>query len=129
MPPESSLAGPPGPFGLYSDAARRIADAHNLVLLTNGRSVAGKWIACKLSDGTSDGVLYDSRTHAVRHQLHEKQCAYLQIQPEPMSNQEAAAYLRFVRDVYDAGLSMPDPDNPDREVMPQYQFQQLRRQP
>ena len=126
MSGESMLAGDPGPLGTYSDAARRIADTHNLHQAVNGTTAVGKWIACRLSDGVSDDTLYDTRTDAVRHQLHEKQCAYVQIQPEHMSYRDAASYLAFVRHVYDAGLSMPDPDNPEREIMPTYQFQQLR---
>lgn len=122
--PESLLAGEPGPLGTYSDASRRLTDAHNLALAVHGRSAIGRFIACRMSDGTSDGTLYDTLTDAKRHQLHETQCAYVCIQEAPMPYKEGAAYLAYVRGVYDAGYRMPDVDSGGGEIelVPTYLF-------
>ena len=71
-----------------------------------------QWAAIRLSDGGSDGVLYDTRADAVSHQLHEKHCCYVMIPPDGMSPQEADVYLEFNRAAYDAGWSMSDPEQP-----------------
>ena len=115
---DSLLAGKAGPFGTYSDESRRLTDAHNLALAVHGKSAIGRFIACRMSDGSSDGTLYDTRTDAVRHQLHEQQCAYVCVQDAPMSYREGSGYLNYVRAVYDAGFRMPDPANGGGEIEP-----------
>lgn len=92
---------------IYSDAARRCSD--NVTLAAIARQV-GRWIAIRLSDGGYDNAIYDTRADAVRHQLHETQCAYIQVQPGGMTPMEADAFLSYSRAVYDAGFRMPDPD-------------------
>lgn len=107
MNPESGLAGDPGPLGAYSDAARRVSDAITLHLLADGDGNHGKWCAFRLSDGTSDGVVYDDPVVAADHQLHYKQCAYIQIHRGGMSPRAASVMLNYYGTVYDAGNVPP----------------------
>lgn len=76
--------------------------------------LANSWIAVRLSDGGTDGVLYDSRRDAVLHQAYEKQCAYLHLRAAPggMQVREAYAFLKFHRDAYDSGYTFIDPEHP-----------------
>lgn len=93
-----------------TDDGRRLADAHNAALAGGGR---GRWIAARLSDGGTDGVIYDVRADAVRHQIHETQCAYIRVHPSRMEPAEGTAILRVHREAYDAGYRMVDPaDSP-----------------
>jgi hypothetical protein len=101
MNPESGLAGDPGPLGTYSDAARRVSDAITLHLLADGDGNFGKWLAFRLSDGTSDGVVYDDPVAAADHQLHYKQCAYIQIHRGGLSAKGAQVMLTYYRTVFD----------------------------
>lgn len=95
------------------DSARRCSD---VVRAHVAAGHAGRWVAVRLSDGGGDGVLYDRRRDAVRHQLHETQCAYLRIPRDDMSPRAAAVYLRLHRQLYAAGLTLTDPDS-DRELI------------
>lgn len=100
----------PGPLGQYSDAARRCADIITLHLLADKEDNVGRWVAIRLSDGGSDGKVYDSRAEAVKWQLHEHQCAYVCILPDGMNPRQAEIFLKFNRQLYDNGARMPDPD-------------------
>jgi len=102
------------PVCMPSDSAKRAADSINLHIHANGHDAFGKWVAIRLSDGSSDGVLYDTRVDAIRHQLHERQCAYFRIPPfgETISVAEAETFLNYNRSIYDAGYRMPDPEAP-----------------
>jgi hypothetical protein len=95
---------------VYSDAARRCSDTIRTHIVAG---MAGRWCAIRLSDGGSDGVVYDTRADAVGHQLHEQQCAYVLIPYDDMSPRAAEAYLRFHRSVYDAGMRLVDPERPN----------------
>jgi hypothetical protein len=92
------------------DAAKRCSDSIRLHIACG---MAGKWVAIRLSDGGSDGVVYDTRGDAIRHQLHETLCAYVKIPLDDMPTEEAAIFLAFNRRVYDAGYRMTDPEQPD----------------
>lgn len=98
---DSNLAGDPGPLGVYSDAARRISDAVNLHLMADPDGAHLKWCAFRLSDGTSDGVLYDNPVDAADHQLHYKACAYIQIHRSGISPKAASVMLTYYRTVFD----------------------------
>lgn len=91
-----------------TDDGRRLSDAVTLAILAGGR---GAWIAARLSDGGTDGQIYDTRTDAIRHQLHEDQCAYIRV---PLAGDmppiEATAYLDFNRRRLAAGFRMVDPE-------------------
>jgi hypothetical protein len=93
----------------YSDAAKRIADAMTLHSVHGGKT--GSWLAFSLSDGYSDGVLYDSRNAAVDHQLHESLCLYVQLVPGGMQPREAEELLKAYRHIYDAGFRVHGPED------------------
>lgn len=106
---------PGGAFaGAVPDEARRMADQINLHL------AAGKvahWAAIRLHDGGSDGIAYETRAAAIRHQLHEQFCTYVLMHPGGMTPAEAWAVLRFTRWAYDNGFRITSPEDPD-PVMP-----------
>lgn len=93
----------------YSDRARRASDIVNGHLLGTPGCV-GRWVALRLSDGGSDGNLYDRKADAVRHQLHPEQCAYLCIPPDGLTPHMAEVFLRFNEGLYRAGARLQDPD-------------------
>lgn len=111
------MEAPMTPFGaLVKEDGRRLSDAVNLAVLLGG---AGRWIAGRLSDGSTDGLIYDSKADAIRHQLHENQCAYVKVPPGGMPPLEATRYLQIHRELYAAGARLADPDmTPDLELMP-----------
>jgi len=92
------------------DAARRCSDAVNSALTFYGDGACGRWIAVRLSDGGTDGQLYDTKADAVRHQLHEMMCAYICIVPTGMPVDDARRFLAVNRKLYDAGMRLSDPD-------------------
>lgn len=104
---ESMMAGDPGPLGLYSDEARRISDTITMHLLADPNGNHLKWCAFRLSDGTTDGVVYDDPVAAADQQLHYKQCAYIQIHRTGISPKAASVMLEYYRRVYDAGNVPP----------------------
>jgi hypothetical protein len=96
----------------WSDAAKRASD------IVNGYRAFVPWdelktkvIAIRLSDGGSDGVLYDSKREAVKHQVDEFLCAYVFMRNlmGGATPREMELYLKWNRDAYDAGMRMPDP--------------------
>lgn len=100
------------------DAAKRLSNYVNNVCVFQPLDVVlNSWIAVRLSDGSTDGVLYESRRDAVRHQPYEKQCAYLSLRAAPggMEVQAAYALLKLHRDAYDHpeyNISFIDPEHP-----------------
>lgn len=92
------------------DAGKRTSEAVNIHLRMLGMEAVGKWVAVRLADGGSDHVLYDTKADAVRHQLHEFQCAYVCIPPLGMPPADAERYLTVTRQMYDAGVRLADPD-------------------
>lgn len=98
------------PDAAFSDAARRCAESVNLHVQAIGDQAYGRWVAVRLSDGGSDGVLYDHKQDAIDHQLHETMCAYVSIPPGGMTVEDAEAYLRLNRMLYDAGCRLADPE-------------------
>lgn len=100
------------PLGNHSDAAKRVSDQYKLHRVAMGMAATGKWFAARLTDGTSDGVLYDNKRDAVRHQHHnEKYFAFICIAPSDMSVCDADIFIKTQRTLYDAGLRMSDPDD------------------
>lgn len=105
------------------DAAKRLSDyVNNLGTHKTHEELVNSWIAVRLSDGSWDGVLYDSRKAAVSHQSDEFLCAYLSTRSAQsgMSVRDAHTFLAFHRAAYDAGFRLPDPDhaNGGRELIP-----------
>jgi hypothetical protein len=97
------------------DPARRAADIINGLLVAHPwDECKGSWVAIRLSDGGSDGVLYDSKRAAVRHQTNEFTCAYVALRSlmGGATAREMAHFLSYCRKAYDAGFRLPDPDAP-----------------
>jgi hypothetical protein len=98
-----------------SDAAKRMADIINgLVSFTPVWDLRTKWIAVRLSDGGTDGVLYDSRDDAIRHQIDERFCAYVCMASMVQGAKplDCAIYLEFHRQAYDANMRLHEPEAP-----------------
>lgn len=91
----------------FSDDAKRCSDQIRLHIVAG---MQGKWAAIRLSDGGSDGIAYDTREDAIRHQLHEKQCAYIKIPWDDMPPEHAERFLAIQRELYDAGFRFCDPE-------------------
>lgn len=99
------------PVKIHTPAARRCSDAVNLHVSALGFDAAGKWVAVRLADGSSDGTLYDKKRDAVRHQSDEKLCAYVCIPPSGMNPCRAESFIKMSRMAYDAGFRLADPDD------------------
>lgn len=96
------------------DAAKRAADTINGQLaLCRPWYLSNKWMAFRLSDGSSDGVLYDSKRDAVKHQSDEFLCFYVSFRNCAMGTnaREVAMWLVMHRQAYDKGYRFVDPDH------------------
>lgn len=101
----------------HDDAAKRAADQHNLHIAAGAHNAVGKWIAIALADGDSDGVLYDSKTDAIRHQHHnEMYYMFVCVGPASLSVCEMASFLHTNRMMHDAGIPLTDPREVIRRV-------------
>lgn len=100
------------------DSAKRISDAYALHKLALGDDAIGKWIACRLDDGTSDNNAYDSKRTAIRYQhSNENLYCYVQIGPWQMSPAEAERFLAVHRAMYSRGLRLTDPDTGGKDII------------
>lgn len=95
---------------VFPDYARRASYEINIHVAAGN---AGKWAAIRLHDGGSDGVPYDTRGDAIRHQLHEQYCTYIKVPPDGMPPDEAMKLISLYRMFYDAGFRFIDPDGPE----------------
>lgn len=100
------------PFGDHSDAAKRVSDTYRLHRLGAGHAAIGQFFAARLTDGTSDNVLYESKRAAVRHQHHnETYFAFICIGAHDMNPCEAEEFLALQRMLYDKRIRLTDPDH------------------
>lgn len=95
-----------GPFG-FSDAAKRMSDAVNTALLVDPEGNRRRWIACRLSDGGSDGTTYPNIETAIAFQFHYSQCCYLPIPSNGISPREADVLLGAYKQTYNNGEIPP----------------------
>lgn len=96
----------------HTDAAKRLADVYNLHRVGAPFDSIGKWIAVRLSDGSTDHTLYDTKRDAILHQHHNEQWyVFVKIVPTSMRECEAEVMLSVHRKLYDNGLRMTDPDD------------------
>jgi hypothetical protein len=89
--------------------AQRAMEHIQLFRMVHGSDAEGKWLAISLADGSCDQKPYASKREAVRFQLHETQCAYLCLTGMPTLG-ELRMYLDTNEELYDAGMSLADPD-------------------
>lgn len=93
------------------DAARRCAEAVNVHVaayrehLKQGRGKPG-FVAIRLDDGRSpDGVMYDTRREATRHQPpYPRGMMYVKVQPEFMTPKLALIQLKGCRYSFERGV-------------------------
>lgn len=87
------------------ESAKRFRDvvAVHRVVLSVEEIMAKRFVAIRLADGSSDGVLYDTRDDAVRHQVIPDRCMYLPIPLERWSENVCDTLLWYGRRAYDAG--------------------------
>ena len=97
------------PRVVVPDDARRASDIINQHIILKRQG----WVAIRLSDGGSDGAVYTTKDDAVRHQLHPQQCAYFMLpQLTPVVPWECDVFLRYTRQMYDAGQRVGDEGAP-----------------
>jgi hypothetical protein len=95
--------------GGHSDAAMRISDVYLMHRTADLYGSIGKWIACRLDDGSSDNVLYDSKPHAIRHQHHnENWYTFIRMTPAQITPCEAEVMIKMARMFYDGGARNTD---------------------
>jgi len=89
------------------DIACRARDAHNLHISALGRrEAAGKYIAIKLEDGSSDGVLYDTRNDAVRHHRNRaNRYFYWRINPVAQTMRQSWVLIYYKRQMSRNGVN------------------------
>lgn len=99
---------PAGPLGMIpTDPAKRMSDILTLHTLADRAGNRGRWVAIRLSDGGSDGVVYDNVSDAAWAQLHYRQCAYVMLRDAVPGPKECDVVLAYHRRVYDAGNLPP----------------------
>jgi hypothetical protein len=98
-----------------SDTAKRAYDiVRSYTAFVEYDERVRSWVALRLEDGGSDGVLYLSKQDAIRHQAHEQLCAYFSYRTAPTgfgNARDAAVWLEFHRMAYDSGFRLADPDD------------------
>lgn len=98
------------------DVAKRAWEqVKNVAHHTTWEERVGSFLAIRLSDGSTDGTLYDSKQAAVRHVPDERWYAFFAFRTAPAgfaSPKEAAIFLAYHRAAYDRGFRLPDPDSP-----------------
>jgi hypothetical protein len=98
------------------DIGKRASEVITLHVLGGN---AGKWVALRLSDGGSDGIPYDTRGDAIKHQFHEQLCCYVRVPIDGMPPEHAARFIEINRALYDAGYRLADPDMPGEPIYPE----------
>ena len=84
----------------WRDKGQRCSDIVKQHLLNDPDLARESWVAIRLSDGGSDGVLYPEKIAAVMYQLHETQCAYLRVLPGGIPPNEATSFLYHTAQLY-----------------------------
>src|SRR6266498_2194640 len=92
-----------------TDDAKRIVDMYALHQVAG---MIGKWMAVRYSEGSSDGIAYDSWKDARAHQptFYQDLVFPIQIQHDSLSLDGAQRILNYWRKCFAAGFRAPDPD-------------------
>jgi len=94
-------------------SGKRMAERINLMVISHPwDTLVNSWMAFKLADGDTDGVLYDTRQDAVTHQLDERWCCYFCMRNAVggVNELDCQLYINLHRQVYDAGGRLTDPE-------------------
>lgn len=97
---------------IVTDAARRMSEAVGLAIIANPPEVTRRgWMAFALADGSTDHVIYPSKTDAISHQADEYRYAYLCLNQclGAMPLHDAQLWLDLHRHIYDNGGRLTDP--------------------
>lgn len=100
---------------IVTDAAKRMCDQINARLtFSNPWEVRSKWMAFRLNDGGTDGVIYDTREEAINHQIDERFCCYFTFRSAMSGAKplDCQIFLNYYRDMYDANMRMHEPEAP-----------------
>jgi hypothetical protein len=97
------------------DIGKRASDVITLHVI--GGNI-GKWVALRLEDGSSDGIPYDTRRDAIRHQLHEQLCCYVKVPPDGMPSSDALRFILMNRALYAKGFRLADPESESEPIYP-----------
>lgn len=101
-------------FGLTAKSPETVPDdVKRVKYAMDMHAVAGSrgWAAFKLEDGSTDNVVYDSWSDAVRAMKWDRDnYMYGEIQPDGMTEQFAAAVLNYARAMHRMGWRIPSPD-------------------
>jgi hypothetical protein len=98
-----------------TDAAKRMSDNINGLLMFTPWDARNGWLAIRLIDGGYDGVLYDTRADAIQHQSDEKLCAYFSLKSAMggTNPRDCQLYLDVHRHAYSVdGGHMAEPAAP-----------------
>jgi hypothetical protein len=109
------------------DAAKRMSGIINsLIAFNDPFELRNTWLAIRLADGGFDGNLYATREEAIKHQLDERFCAYICMGTVMNGSKplDAAIFLEFHRQAYDAGMRLHEPDAPQL-IMPTAGYDKL----
>lgn len=104
----------------YDDAARfhSMLRVHQMVLSFE-EVAAGRFMAVRLSDGGSDGMIYESQADAVRHQTgNQNYYLYVRIMPERLSNRSCDVMLWYGRIRHDRGYRPAGAHEGSRLILP-----------
>jgi hypothetical protein len=101
---------------LYGDDACRASEQVNLHLFAHPDNIRG-FVALRLADGGSDGVLYDSRKDAVVAKF-PNEALYIYIQAQPgFTPKVAQRILEIHRQSYEAYKRLTSVDTPNLEII------------
>ncbi|MGH3606503.1 MAG: hypothetical protein ACRDRD_00220 [Pseudonocardiaceae bacterium] len=82
----------------------------NLHLAAIGFDAVKKWVAVRLSDGSSDNTLYDTQADAARHHGNDRdRWCFIPVRPGGINVCQAESVMATNRRLYKAGFQLGDP--------------------
>lgn len=113
---------------IVTDDAKRMADAIGYAVVSHPPEVIRRgWMAFALQDGTTDNVIYPSKTDCIRHQFDEFRYAYICLVNcmGGMPVKDAQLWLDLHRHVHKHGGRLTSPES---VIMPQAREQRITRE-
>lgn len=98
------------------DAGRRASDLINEIFRTGDwDELRHSFLAIRLADGSSDGVLYPDKRTAIKYQKYEKECYYVALRgiAGGSNPRDMAIIIKYAREAFKSPLvaRMVDPDH------------------